>query len=287
MERRTFNKMAGLTAMGVLAKLDLHAQQAAASKEVVLEDSELLVAFDKASGALTRMERKSTSWPIQRRPALGVSFRMLAPMPDRRDNFILGQKQRAASVEKISENQVRLVWKDLASENGGVLAITFTATVTLTSGALTFECNLQNDSPLSNRDDRLPILRRFESPTKDTSMQAGHMWVGSLQEQERSILISQMERAIGASRFSDQSDRFEPKPVLPHSSARPGHLCRNARSQPLPTFLPSPSNNTPESSKLIMFRSRTKSRACRYTSNSGHVILSSFILTPPRNLFRY
>ncbi len=108
MERRTFNKMAGLTAMGVLAKLDLHAQQTAASEGVVLEDSELLVAFDKASGALTRMERKSTSWPIQRRPALGVSFRMLAPMPDRRDNFILGQKQRAASVEKISENQVRI-----------------------------------------------------------------------------------------------------------------------------------------------------------------------------------
>ena len=170
--------------MGVLAKLDLHAQQAAASEEVVLEDSELLVAFDKASGALTRMERKSTSWPIQRRPALGVSFRMLAPMPDRRDNFILGQKQRAASVERVSENQVRLVWKDLASENGGVLAITFTATVTLKSGALTFECNLQNDSPLSIETIDYPYFGDLNPPTKDTSMQAGHMWVGSLQEQE-------------------------------------------------------------------------------------------------------
>ncbi len=56
---------------------------------------------------------------------------MLVPLPNRRDNFVLGSKQHASRVEKISNNQVRIEWKDLVSEHGGVLPITFTATVTL------------------------------------------------------------------------------------------------------------------------------------------------------------
>jgi hypothetical protein len=80
MDRRTFNKLAGLTAIGALSEhseLSV-AQVAAAMGEVVLQDDELLVSFDPVTGALTRMERKSTHWIIERRPALGVSFRLHA-----------------------------------------------------------------------------------------------------------------------------------------------------------------------------------------------------------------
>jgi hypothetical protein len=59
MDRRTFNKLAGLAAIAALtdnAELSV-AQAAAAAGEVILQDSDLLVAFDPTSGALTRMER--------------------------------------------------------------------------------------------------------------------------------------------------------------------------------------------------------------------------------------
>lgn len=80
MDRREFNKLAGLTAIGALTVGgELRSQQLATEHEVVLEDQELLVAFDRESGALTRMDRKSTQWMIERRPALGASFRLLAP----------------------------------------------------------------------------------------------------------------------------------------------------------------------------------------------------------------
>jgi hypothetical protein len=133
MDRRTFNKLAGLTALAALTEnMELSAEQAAAiTGEVVLQDKDLLVAFDPASGALTRMEHKPTKWVIERRPALGISFRMHAPLPTQRTNFILGQKQRAKSVEKIADNQVQIQWSNLESQHGGVLPITFTATVTL------------------------------------------------------------------------------------------------------------------------------------------------------------
>src|SRR5215469_2403673 len=88
--------------------------------EVTLEDNSLLVAFDSNSGALTRMVDKTANWTIERRPELGVSFRLFAPLPNRRWNPVYGQKQRAVEVKKNSNNQVELQWKNLVSENGGV-----------------------------------------------------------------------------------------------------------------------------------------------------------------------
>ena len=186
MDRRTFNKLAGLAAMVAFTEnVDLSAEQASSvAGEVVLQDDDLLVAFDSGSGALVRMERKSTHWSIECRPALGVSFRLHAPLPNRRDNFVLGQKQRAVSVEKISASQVRLQWKDLMSEHGGVLPITLTATVTLKNGTLGFEATLDNNSPLSVETIDYPYFGDLNSPNRDTPMQADHMWVGSLQGDE-------------------------------------------------------------------------------------------------------
>lgn len=194
MDRRTFNKLAGLAGIGALTghaepMLGRAADQnggAAAGEEpsqaseLVLEDGFLRVVFDTGSGALTRMERKSTHWVIQRRPELGASFRLLAPLPDRRDNLVLGQRQRAVKVEKVSDDQVRLEWRNLLSEHGGVLPITFTATATLRNGILTFEGTLVNDSQLTVETLEYPYFGDFSSPSPDTRMQTEHMWYGNL-----------------------------------------------------------------------------------------------------------
>lgn len=186
MDRRTFSKLASLTALAALAEnVDVSAVQAAAvAGEVVLEDDDLLVAFDRSTGALIRMDCKSTHWPIERRPALGASFRLLAPMPDRRDNFILGGKQRAQSVEKISNNQVQMQWSNLLSEHGGVLPITFTATVTLKEGELTFNGVLDNRSSLPVETIDYPCFGDLNAPTPDTQVRAEHMWTGALGGEE-------------------------------------------------------------------------------------------------------
>jgi Domain of unknown function (DUF6259) len=182
MDRRTFNKLAGLAALAALTEnVEMSAEQAASvAGEVVLQDSELLVAFDSASGALTRMERRTSQWTIERRPALGASFRMLVPMPNRRDNFVLGSKQQASRVEKISNNQVRLEWKDLVSEHGGVLPITFTTTVTLIDGTLTFNGSLDNRSSLPVETIDYPYFGDLNPPTRSTPMSVRTMWYGNL-----------------------------------------------------------------------------------------------------------
>lgn len=169
-----------MTAIGALTNAEVRPQRTTGADEVVLEDDAFLAAFDRRSGALTRLLRKRTGWSIERRPELGMSFRLLVPLPHRRANFVLGEKQRALSVEKVSEQQMRLDWKDLVSEHGDVLPITFSATVTLDKGALTFEAALTNDSELNVETIDYPYFGDLSGATRETALTSEHMWYGNL-----------------------------------------------------------------------------------------------------------
>lgn len=152
--------------------------------EVTLKDKSFVVSFDTDSGALTRLENPVTHWVIERRPELGVSFRLNALSADQRDHGVLGQKQRAAEVKKISDQQLRLQWKGLTSERGGVLPVTLTALVSLTNGTLTFDATLTNNSTLMVSTVDFPYFGDFTPPAKDMPMSSGHMWYGSLPMQD-------------------------------------------------------------------------------------------------------
>ncbi len=180
MDRRTFNKLTGMTALGALTHGASQAHAATEVDEVILEDDAFLVAFDSSTGALTRMTRKATGWVIERRPELGVSFRLLAPLPHRRTNYVLGQKQRASRVEKISTTQVRLSWSDMVSEHGGVLPVSLTATVTLERGGLMFEAALSNQSALPIETIDYPYFGDLSSATRAMPLTSEHMWYGNL-----------------------------------------------------------------------------------------------------------
>lgn len=185
MDRRRFGKLASLTALAALADVaEASAAQAGRAPEVVLQDSGILIAFDSQTGAITRMVHTPTQWTIERRPELGVSFRLLAPLPDQRANFILGSRQRAAKVEKTSDSQVRIQWQNLMSEDGEILPITFTATATLSNGALTFDATLDNKSSRTIETADYPCFGDFNPPSPDESLKAQHMWTGALQAEE-------------------------------------------------------------------------------------------------------
>lgn len=184
MNRRTFHKLAGLATMGALTTdLKADAEQAhppGDAGEVVLEDDELLVAFDSVTGVLSRMIYKRTNWTIERRPALGASFRLLAPLPHRRDNFVLGEKQKAASVKKISEHEVEIRWDNVWSQHGGILPIGLTANVSLSKGKLTFGATLNNRSSLTVETIDYPYFGDLNAPSRDALLAARTMSYGDL-----------------------------------------------------------------------------------------------------------
>jgi len=163
--------------MAAAGKTTLTASAAPAT-EVVLQDDQMLVAFDANSGALTRLENKPAHWTIERRSELGVSFRLLAPLPGRRYDFVLGQRQHAVEVTKVSDQQVRIQWKDLQSEHGGILPMDFTATVTLTNGQLTFEGVLDDHSDIPVETVEYPYLGDLNPPSRDVTFAAHYVKSG-------------------------------------------------------------------------------------------------------------
>jgi hypothetical protein len=151
------------------------ARLSAFAGEVALEDNSIFVAFDSESGALTRLEDKATHWKIERRAELGVSFRLFAPLPNRRYNPVPGQKQNATKVEKLSDHEIRFQWKNLLSENGGVLPMTLTANVALSNGSVTFDATLENNSPLPVETIDYPYFGDFNPPSREAMMEARTM----------------------------------------------------------------------------------------------------------------
>jgi hypothetical protein len=75
-------------------------------------------------------------------------------------------------VKKISGNEIEFQWKNLASENGGALAMTLTADVTLTNGVLTFGATLENGSPLTVETIDYPYFGDLNPPARASSLEA-------------------------------------------------------------------------------------------------------------------
>ena len=182
MKTCTFISVLRVPALSLATALLFHSPIFAA--QIVLEDNQLIAGFDSESGALVRVESKSPRWNIERRPELGASFRLLVPLAERRDNFVLGEKQHASKVEKVSEHEIRIRWNNLISEHGGVLPITLTTTVGMTNGTLVFSAIVENDSPHVIETLDFPRFGDLNPPSHISTMQARTMWYGNLESHE-------------------------------------------------------------------------------------------------------
>ena len=59
-------------------------------KPVVLEDGKLKAVINAENGALIELRDKATGWDVISRGEYGLSFRLLVPLPDRRNNPVEG-----------------------------------------------------------------------------------------------------------------------------------------------------------------------------------------------------
>ena len=114
----------------------------------ILENDLFRAEFDPQTGALVALVSRATGWPIHRRPELGRSFRLLVPLPGRRNNPVFGERQSPprAAFDAVAR-RLTFTWHRLVSEHGGPLDIAFSQTVTLTDDGLTFTAELTNRSP--------------------------------------------------------------------------------------------------------------------------------------------
>ena len=89
---------------------------------LVLENNHLKMIFDSGNGAILSFTNKQTGWHIQKRSELALSFELLVPAPEKRNNPIVGIKQKLKS-EVISDDKqcITFTWENLLSERAGVV----------------------------------------------------------------------------------------------------------------------------------------------------------------------
>lgn len=179
------NSTAKIALKALLIAVALICVSPAFCREVTLKDGSWVVAFDSESGVLTRLECKSPQWTVEGRPALGASFWMDVQSPDgRQDNIVLGAKQRAVAVKKLSSHRILLQWRNLLTERGDTLPITLTALVSLTNQALTFEAGIKNDSSLMVSSVEFPCLGDLRPPANGAPLWAHHTFYGDLKRDD-------------------------------------------------------------------------------------------------------
>jgi hypothetical protein len=154
------------------------------AEQVVLQDGQLLAAFDSESGALLRLENGTTPWVTERNPELSVPFRLNLFSPAQKHDFIYRQKQHAVAVEKISSREIRFQWSDLVDEQGKSQPMAFTADVTLTNGALMFTATVENHSTEMIESVDYPYLGDLNDAPEGTHLQVKHMWYGGLPSED-------------------------------------------------------------------------------------------------------
>ena len=141
------------------------------AKGLVLENEQLKAIFDKEDGALLSFTNKRTGWHIENRPELALSFELLVPAPEKRDNQVLGLKQKLDSaLVSADKKSITFIWKNLQSERAGVLNITLVGKVKIDSTGLTFNMDVDNKSPYVIEAVSWPALGDISSANKNKTL---------------------------------------------------------------------------------------------------------------------
>jgi len=160
-------------------------------KPIVLEDGRIRAAFDADTGALMEFRDKETSWDIISRGEFGLSFRLLVPLPDRRNNPVDGIAQKPPSVKVRGDGRgLEMAWDKLRSRFGGMHDITFRASIALEDGKLVFRATVVNRSEYTVEYACFPCLGEVSMPPGEE--QVNCLWPGSYMEK-----IPLMPRFIG------------------------------------------------------------------------------------------
>lgn len=133
---------------------------------IVLQNTTLRLEFDRATGALMGLTSADGRWEILNRPHLGLSFYLLMPLPDRRNNPVFGEKQSApALVASPDGTAVRFTWNGITSEFGGKHDVTVTIDIRLTERQAVYTMTLENRSELIIESAYCPYLGDVQRPS--------------------------------------------------------------------------------------------------------------------------
>ena len=113
----------------------------------ILKNETLELKFNDQNGTMTGIRSVLTGWDIMNRPHLGLSFRLLLPMPGRRNNPVYGEKQKVSSYDVSKDGKgVTYKWNGITSEYGGWHDIKLEMKISMKDKKAVFDLSIQNNS---------------------------------------------------------------------------------------------------------------------------------------------
>ncbi|AEE96388.1 DUF6259 domain-containing protein [Mahella australiensis] len=150
---------------------------------IVLKNDNLYLEFEASNGALIGLTAVNTGWKMLDRSQLGLSFRLLIPLPGRRNNPVYGEKQKVSDIHVSPDNSSAVfVWNGVASEYGGRHDIKLTMEVKLNAEQVIYAVHIDNNSEYTVENVYCPYLGDIQHPPADKQFEAFIYNYGSAQQ---------------------------------------------------------------------------------------------------------
>lgn len=137
------------------------------------------LAVDRRTGAIARLESTETGWRVQDRLELAAGFRLLIPLPGRRDNRAVALEQEPPLVERATDSDIVLHWRRIRSRHGGDHPIALTQRISVHERRFRFETTIGNRSDLVVENVWTPCLGDLRPPAPDEELRSLHYCYGT------------------------------------------------------------------------------------------------------------
>lgn len=111
---------------------------------VRLETGSLWLEFNKENGSLTGIFSKISNWNVIKRPHLALSWRMMIPLEEKRNNEAWGHEQKTAPICEYGDGFVKFVWDGIESRSGGMHDIIITTQCRIKNDQAVFSMHIDN-----------------------------------------------------------------------------------------------------------------------------------------------
>ncbi len=162
--RKFLGKALTAGASGLIANATAASAAAASPDLLLLESEHWLVAIDRKTGCVERLESKDQAWKMQ-----GAGMRLHVPAPDHRFHFLT---ERHAGKPRIESDgtQATMTWTGFESDRMGKLDIEVAETVRLEGSGVHFSYEIRNGSPAVIESYTYPRLKGLKPPAGDKHM---------------------------------------------------------------------------------------------------------------------
>jgi hypothetical protein len=149
-------------ASGLMVGAD--APTAAAADPLILENEHLLLAIDRETGCVDKLESKDQAWKLQ-----GAGMRLHVPAPEHRFHYLT---ERHAARPKIESDgkQATIAWSGFESDRLGKLDIEVKESIRLEGAGVHFSYEIRNGSQAVIESYTYPRLKGLKPPSGDKNM---------------------------------------------------------------------------------------------------------------------